>query len=157
MLALYREVVGVIDDYRVLIATSERGCNRKVHRFILALSLNLSCSHAGQMVGVLTLSSSAPGTRVLPLFSIDESRSSRSLLDVVASPAPSPASSDQSLYDTEISILNGRSIVVVTTLILLIATGLGVSLLSTYALLKMWLIFCCSSYVLRLPFVLEAY
>jgi hypothetical protein len=85
----------------------------------------LEANYNGQMVGVFTLLSCAPGTRVLPLFSIDESRSARSLLGDVPAPAPSQSSPNQSLYDAEIRTLNSRSLLTVTALILLIATGLG--------------------------------
>lgn len=84
----------------------------------------LEAKYNGEMVGVFTLLSSARG--MLPMFSIKESKSSRSLLAGV-SPAPSPtqASANQSLYDAEIRTLMSRSLLFVTTLILLIATGLG--------------------------------
>ncbi|CAM6097382.1 unnamed protein product [Calypogeia fissa] len=78
----------------------------------------------GQIVGVVTLLSPTSEIQV-PLFSIMESRSSRSLLDESLAPTPSQVPLNQSIYDKEIKELLSRSILVVTTLILLIATGLG--------------------------------
>lgn len=84
----------------------------------------LEAKYDGKMVGVFSLLSGAPGTRVLPMFSIKDPRSSRSLLVQAAAPSPA-ASSNETLFEAEIEKLLSRSLLLVTVLILLIASGLG--------------------------------